>query len=287
MITEKIREFLRKAIEEDVGKHDITSETVFPTDFPAEAALIAKEEGVLAGMDFFKEVFRLIERKLKFQGFPDDGVKVRKGQNIGKISGSVKSILKGERVGLNVLSHLSGISTLTAAFVSKTGGKIAVLDTRKTLPGLRYFEKYAVRAGGGKNHRMKMDELVLIKDNHINAWVLKAGVSRIEAIRFLTGNARSRAAGKKLEVEIENCAEAVEAHKAGADIVMFDHSNPSEIRKFVRLAGRKKPVIEISGNINLKNITKFTALPIDWISVGALTNSAPALDFSLKIKNAR
>ena len=176
---------LKSFINEDVGKGDITSESIFPEDFSVEIVIIAKEKGILAGGIFLKEIYKQIDRNIKFHDFLEEGKEFKKNQVVGKMIGHIKSILKGERISLNLLSHISGIATLTSRFVKKTKGKISILDTRKTLPGLRYFEKYGVRLGGGKNHRMKMDELVLLKDNHINAWMQKNKTTRIDAINQL------------------------------------------------------------------------------------------------------
>ncbi len=285
MNKEEIKKTLKGFIREDTGKGDITSENIFPQDFSVQAFIIAKEKGIFAGGIFLKEIYRLIDKDIQFHGFLQEGAEFKKNQVVGKLTGSIKSILKGERISLNLLSHISGVATFTNLFVKITGNKVSILDTRKTLPGLRYFEKYGVRTGGGKNHRMKLDELILIKDNHINAWMKKNRIKRIDAIKQLTEIAKKNTRGIKVETEVESYNEAMAAYKASVDILMFDNTGPEEIKKFFRDNKGKKPIIEISGGITLKNIKKFINLPIDWISSGTITNSAPAIDFSLEIHN--
>jgi nicotinate-nucleotide pyrophosphorylase (carboxylating) len=275
---------LEAFIKEDIGTGDITSESIFSENFSIEAFIIAKQKGIFAGGIFVKEMYRLIDENIKFNKFLDEGEAFKKNQIVGNLIGPVKSILKGERAGLNLLSHISAVATFTNQFVQKTKDKISILDTRKTLPGLRFFEKYGVRTGGGKNHRMKMDELILIKDNHINIWMKKNRIKRIEAIKQLTALARKNTKNIKIEVEVESYDEAIAAYNVGVDILMFDNTGPSDIKKFLKNITGKKPIIEISGGINLKNIKKFINLPVDWISSGTITNSAPAIDFSLEIK---
>ncbi len=167
-INNKIRRFLKKALEEDTGKFDITTEILFGRGFLIKANLIAKQKCVLAGISLFKETFLVLDKNIRFSDCVDDGYSLKQGSIVCKIEGNLKTILKAERVALNILSHLSGIATLTAEYVKQTGGDFRILDTRKTLPGLRLFEKYAVRVGGGYNHRFNLAEMILIKDNHIH-----------------------------------------------------------------------------------------------------------------------
>lgn len=281
-INNKIKKFLKDAIFEDTGNSDITTEIIFDRDFDITAHLISKQNCVLAGIEIFKETFRIVDRKIRFFHCLCDGDKIEKGTKVCQINGSLKSILKAERVSLNILSHLSGIATYTSEFVSKTGNHFKILDTRKTLPGLRELEKYAVRIGGGYNHRMNLSEMVLIKDNHINIWAKYNSTTRIEAIKVLVSKAK-RKTNLAVEVEVESCEEALAATKSGADILMFDNAGVSEIKRFLKIYKENRPLIEISGGIDISDIKKFKGLDIDFVSVGRITHSAPAIDFSLEI----
>ncbi|HXK44450.1 MAG TPA: carboxylating nicotinate-nucleotide diphosphorylase [bacterium] len=281
-ITCKIRRFLVNALKEDIGKRDITTETLFEENFPITAKLIAKQDCIIAGTRLFQEVFSILDEKVKCSKILKDGAEVKKGSIVSILKGPLKPILTGERVALNILSHLSGIATFTNAFVRQSGGKFKILDTRKTTPGLRVLEKYAVRVGGGYNHRLNLSEMVLIKDNHINLWSYYRKITRIDAISILTAKVKT-IKNIAVEVEVESCDEALAAKNAGADIIMFDNTGASEIKKFLNLCGENRPLIEISGGIDLKDIKKFRNLDIDFVSVGKITHSAPAIDFSLEI----
>jgi len=281
-IDNKIRKFLKSALDEDIGNIDITTETLFGRGFLIKASLIAKQKCILAGISLFKETFFILDRNIKFSDCVKDGSSLKNGSVVCRIEGNLKSILRAERVALNIISHLSGIATYTAEFVRQTGGNFRILDTRKTLPCLRQLEKYAVRTGGGYNHRFNLSEMVLLKDNHINLWAKHRKNSRIDAIRYLVSRAKKKTE-LAVEVEVESCDEAIAAAESGADILMFDNTGVSEIKKFLKKYGDNRPLIEVSGGIKISDIKKFRNLDIDFVSVGRITHSAPAVDFSLEI----
>ena len=283
-ITPGILRILKSALDEDIGTKDVTTGILFPDNPFVEARLISKDSCVLAGIDVFKETFRLLDRRVSFSDFLTDGALLAKGQTAGRIYGPIKAILTGERVSLNILSRLSGIATLTSRFVRKAHGRFEILDTRKTTPGLRALEKYAVRVAGGKNHRMRMDEMILIKDNHINAFARLNKISRVDSIAALVSRAKRKARNLKVEVEVESYSEAMAATKSGADILMFDNTSALHVKKFLNTVCGRRPVIEVSGGITLENISTFYNIPVDYVSIGALTHSAPAIDFSLEIE---
>jgi nicotinate-nucleotide pyrophosphorylase (carboxylating) len=235
---------------------------------------------VLAGIEAAKEVFRQVDRSLHFKALVKDGVKVHKGEVVATIEGRAASILKAERVALNFLQHLSGIATETARYVEAVRGTKAVItDTRKTIPGLRLLEKYAVRVGGGHNHRLNLSDGVLIKDNHLVV-LRSSGVGLGEAVKM----ARRRAPRTvKIEVEVESLKQAREALFAGADIIMLDNMRPKDMRKVVELA-KKKALLEASGGVNLNNVRSVAEVGVGLISIGALTHSSRALDISLELE---
>jgi len=260
---------IEDALKEDIGIEDITTNSIVPKDKKLKAILFAKEDGVIAGLDIAEEVLKTLDKNLKFIKEIDDGAHIKKGKILAKIEGNARAILTGERVALNFLQKMSGIATFTNKFV-KLAGKIKVKDTRKTTPGLRVLEKYAVKMGGGTNHRMRLDDAVLIKDNHI----MFAG-SVAEAVR------RAKTTGKKIEVEVENIRQLREVIDAGADSILLDNMSVSEIKKAVKIA--KNIETEISGGVNLKNIKKYTKTGATYISIGALTHSPKGLDISLEV----
>ncbi len=263
------------ALAEDVGKGDLTSEALLESKLSGKAAIIAKQEGILAGLPVARMVFKKTDPAAVFNMLKQDGEKVRKGEKIALIQGKMRGILKAERTALNFLQRLSGIATLTAEYVEKTKGtKAKILDTRKTTPGLRTLEKYAVKAGGGKNHRMGLFDMILIKENHIQA----AG-----GIREAMKRAKSRRRGKKIEVEVRNFKELREAIKAKPDWIMLDNMRIQQMKKAVRMIRSESPAIKIeaSGSVSLKNVRRIALTGVDYISVGALTHSAPAMDLSL------
>ncbi len=265
---------------EDISHGDITSEALIPPDLSGKASILVKEKGTLAGGEVAKRVFHRIDPSLKVKVLTKDGGTVQPGDIIATISGNVTSILKAERTALNFLQRLSGIASLTAQYVAEARGlKAQITDTRKTTPGLRLLEKYAVRMGGGHNHRLHLGDDVLIKDNHIAA--LRAlGMNLRDIITKAKHNVHS---GLAVEVEVTNTHEALDAAKAGADIIMLDNMSAHEMRQVVKLvSGQAK--IEASGRITLDNIRQAAMTGVDIISIGALTHSPRALDMNLEIE---
>ncbi|MBI4689304.1 MAG: carboxylating nicotinate-nucleotide diphosphorylase [Nitrospirae bacterium] len=276
-IPHSVREIIRIALDEDIGNGDITTSLLIPEDLEVRALIIAKGNFVVAGLPFVKEVFSMLDAGVKITSFIKDGLKVTKGDMIAEVYGKTRSLLAGERVSLNILQRLSGVATLTNAFVEKVSGlSTKIVDTRKTTPGLRFMEKYSVRMGGGSNHRFGLFDGILIKDNHIEA----VG-SITEALRM----AREGRHLAKVEIEVENLNDLREAVESGADIVMLDNMSVGEMKKAVKIArGTKRDIIlEASGNINLNNVRSIAETGVDLISIGALTHSAPASDISMKI----
>lgn len=268
------------ALAEDISRGDITSEILIPPDLQGRAYIQVKAAGVVAGTEAARRVFLKVDPSLSVEVLIKDGTKVKPGDIIVTVSGTISSILKSERVALNFLQRLSGIATQTARYVAKTRGTRAVItETRKTTPGLRTLEKYAVRMGGGKNHRLDLADAVLIKDNHFAA--LKAlGMSYREIVAKARQNASP---GMKVEAEAKTVQEALDAAEAGADTVMLDNMSRDDMRHAVNmLAGRVK--IEASGGITLDNVKAVAETGVDIISVGALTHSPKALDISLEIE---
>jgi nicotinate-nucleotide pyrophosphorylase (carboxylating) len=271
----KVKHLIRLALSEDIGKGDLTSEALVGNDLSGKAVIVSKQEGILAGLDVAKLVFQLADSKIVFSAVKRDGVRIKKGDEVALILGRVKSILSAERTALNFLQRLSGIATLTAKYVEQIKGtKAKILDTRKTTPGLRILEKYAVKAGGGENHRMGLFDMILIKENHIKA---AGGIS--DAIR----KARLKYRKKRIEVEVRNLNEVREAIQSVPDWIMLDNMKIQEMKKAVRMIRSAGPDIKIeaSGGINLRNVRRIALAGVDFISVGALTHSAPALDLSL------
>jgi nicotinate-nucleotide pyrophosphorylase (carboxylating) len=258
----------------------VTTEVLIPFALVGKASILVKRDGVLVGIDVAKEVFRQVDPSLHFKALVKDGAKVRKGDVVATVEGKVASILKAERTALNFLQHLSGIATETARYVDAVlGTKAIITDTRKTIPGLRLLEKYAVRAGGGRNHRLNLGDGVLIKDNHLAA-LRTSGVGLEEAVK----KARKRAPrAMKVEVEVESVKQAQEALSAGADIIMLDNMNVNDMRRVVKLV-QGRALLEASGGITLDNVRSVAESGVDLISVGALTHSAKALDISLEVE---
>ncbi len=270
-----VRRFIVRALQEDLGAGDLTTDAIIPADEKCTAMLIAGGPFVVAGLPFAREVFRAHDRTVRFEPLVAEGTHVRKDALLARISGSTASLLKCERVALNILQRLSGVATMTARFVRKVEGTGArVLDTRKTTPCMRFMEKYAVRMGGGANHRMGLYDGILIKDNHLRA---AGGVRR--AVRL------ARKAGGELEVEVEceSLGQVKEALSAGADIIMLDNMAAEDVRRAVRLA-RGRARLEASGGVTLSNIAELARTGVDYISVGALTHSAPAADISMEFE---
>lgn len=281
-----VKDVVLRTLREDIGTGDVTGACLFPENFRVRARLIAKQPGVFCGEAVFKAVFISLNRSFSFRFFFHDGDTVPGGAAVAEMTGPVRELLAGERTALNFVQRLSGISTLTRCFLERCGKPRFISDTRKTTPGLRALEKYAVAVGGGRNHRFGLYDMVLIKDNHLKAYADRHRLSREEAIRETVSLARRKVKGRlKIEVEIADGREAAVAAEAGADIVMFDHSDAAEVRAFsASLKGRRRRfLVEWSGNVGLRDLPRLSRLPVDWVSAGAITNSVPALDFSLKI----
>jgi len=263
---------VRAALREDLGRGDITTRAVVPRGALAVASVIAKERGVVVGLPLAALAFRGLSRKVRFVPLVREGATVKAGKVVARISGPLGPILTGERVFLNILSRLSGIATLTRAFSWRARG-VKVLDTRKTTPLLRALEKYAVAAGGGVNHRMTLGEAFLIKDNHIAA----AG-----SIALAVRRVRKATPRMPIEVEAESLAQVREAIAVRANTILLDNMGLAVLKRAIRMA-KGKAKLEVSGGVNLKNIRKIAALRPDYVSVGALTHSARAMDFSLEV----
>lgn len=268
-----IKEIIQNALQEDIGKGDITTQLVIPEKKKVIALIIAKEKGILAGSDIARQIFRAVDKKVQFIAKKRDGEKLNPKMIIALVKGDAGSILRAERTVLNFLQHLSGIATLTNRFVNAVKGtKAKILDTRKTIPGLRELEKFAVRMGGGKNHRFGLDDMILIKNNH----TIAAGNLREAILRTKPGNRKDL----KIEVETKNLNEVKTALAQNIKLIMLDNMSINEMKKAVKLGEAK---YEASGGINLKNVRRVAQTGVDYISVGALTHSAKALDISLKI----
>lgn len=267
------RELVRRAVAEDVGPGDLTSRLVVPAGVRAQGRIIAKQSCVVAGLPIAAAVFAEVDASILFDARVADATRVESDAIVAALDGPAASILAAERVALNFLQHLSGIATLTRRFVNAAGGRIDVLDTRKTIPTWRPLAKYAVRCGGGRNHRMGLYDAILIKDNHIR---LAGGIGPAVAL------ARAGAGAIPVEVETESLADVDAALAAGADIIMLDNFDDAGLRVAVaRIAGRAK--IEISGGVTLDRMPALAMLGVDFVSVGALTHSAPAADLSLEL----
>ena len=267
-------ELILLALKEDITSEDITTNSVMPHYQLGEVELICKQDGIIAGLDVFKRVFELLDDKTEFDFNCEDGNRVVNGQKIGTIRGDIRVLLSGERTALNYLQRMSGIATYTNEIASLLkGSKTKLLDTRKTTPNMRIFEKYAVKAGGGCNHRYNLSDGILLKDNHIGA---AGGVK--EAIEM----AREYAPFvRKIEVEVENLEMLSEALDAGADIIMLDNMSVDQMREAVKMVNGKAQT-ECSGNVTKENVAKLVDIGVDFISSGALTHSAPIMDLSLK-----
>lgn len=272
--------YIKIALEEDINSEDVSTNAVMPEYKKGEVYLFAKEDGIIAGLQIFEQVFKLLDENtevtfIEINGRTiQDGDRVEAGQALAVVTGDVRVLLSGERTALNYLQRLSGIATYTRHLADMLkGSKTKLLDTRKTSPGMRIFEKYAVRIGGGCNHRYNLSDGVLLKDNHIDA---AGGVREaIEAARAYAPFVR------KIEVETENLDMVREAVDAGADIIMLDNMSPEMMAEAIRIIDGRAET-ECSGNITKENIATITSLGVDYISSGALTHSAPILDISLK-----
>ena len=267
-------ELILLALREDITSEDITTNSVMPTYQLGEVDLICKQDGVIAGLGVFKRVFELLDEKTEVILYRNDGDEVKKGEKIGLVRGDIRVLLSGERTALNYLQRMSGIATYTRSIVKLLeGSKTKLLDTRKTTPNMRVFEKYAVKVGGGCNHRYNLSDGILLKDNHIGA---AGGVG--EAVRMAKEYAPFV---RKIEIEVENLDMLKEALEAGADIIMLDNMSVEDMKEAVRLTAGKAET-ECSGNVTRENIARLIDIGVDYISSGALTHSAPILDLSLK-----
>ena len=266
--------FILSALKEDITSEDVTTNSVMPKARLGEVDLICKEEGMVCGLDVFARVFELIDDEVEITLFVKDGDKVKPGEKMAKLRGDIRTLLSGERTALNYLQRMSGIATYTNAIVELLEGTgVQLLDTRKTTPNNRIFEKYAVRIGGGHNHRYNLSDGVLLKDNHIGAagGVKEAVLMAKEYAPFV----------RKIEVEAENLDMVKEAIEAGADIIMLDNMTPEVMKEAIAFIDHRAE-IEISGNVTKENIARIKDLGVDYVSSGALTHSAPILDISLK-----
>jgi nicotinate-nucleotide pyrophosphorylase (carboxylating) len=276
----QIEEIIDRALAEDLGKDDVTTEALIPGDRQGTGFIVAEKEGVLAGMNVAKQVFHRVDPELKVEILLEDGVTVKPGSKVAKVSGSIASILKAERVALNFLQRLSGIASETNRYVEAVRGlPVRIMDTRKTTPGLRSLEKHAVKVGGGQNHRMSLGDGILIKDNHLAA-LRSQGLNLKQIVARARQNSPQRL---PVEVEVGTVAEASEAVEAGADIVMLDNMNIEDMRKAVKSIGGRA-LVEASGGIKLDNVRAVAETGVDLISIGALTHSARALDISLELE---
>lgn len=262
------------ALKEDITSEDVSTNSVMPDSQAGEAELICKEDGMICGLQVFERVFTLLDETVIVDWFVEDGDEVAKGQLLAKVRGDIRTLLCGERTALNYLQRMSGIATYTHSVAKLLSGtKTKLLDTRKTTPNNRIFEKYAVRVGGGNNHRYNLSDGILLKDNHIGA----AG-----GVKLAVAAAKEYAPFvRKIEVEAENLDMVREALEAGADIIMLDNMGTEELREAIACIGGRAE-IEVSGNVTRENIARLADLGVDYISSGALTHSAPILDISLK-----
>ncbi len=295
---EKINALIQLAIQEDIFTGDITTENLIPDNLIAEGTFLAKESGIIAGLPVVEYFFSKLDKGVSLKQNVRDGTFVNKGENIASIKGSAKTLLSGERIALNFLQRLSGIATMTAQFVERIKPlKTAIMDTRKTIPGWRYLEKYAVAMGGGVNHRMGLYDQVLVKDNHLDILKVETGFKPVstssyssiieKAVSVLRQKIKK---GILIEIETRTLDEVKDALKAGVDIILFDNMNIAQLEEAVKMVknwksskGKRKPLTEASGNITLKNVRLVAQTGVDRISAGAITHSAKALDISLEI----
>ena len=267
-------ELIMLALKEDITSEDITTASVMPEYCRGEVSLICKQDGIIAGLDVFARVFILLDPETEIKFAKKDGDQVKNGELIGTVTGDIRVLLSGERTALNFLQRMSGIATYTKSIVKLLeGSNTRLLDTRKTTPNMRLFEKYAVKVGGGCNHRYNLSDGILLKDNHIGAaGSVKRAVEMAKAYAPFV---------RKIEVEVENLDMLKEALEAGADIIMLDNMSVEDMKEAVRLA-KGRAETECSGNVTKENIDRLVDIGVDYISSGALTHSAPILDLSLK-----
>ena len=267
-------QLIRMALQEDITSEDVSTNAVMPTEVKGTVDLIAKEDGIIAGLDVYARVFRMLDEKTEIDFKCKDGDEVKKGELMATLTGDIRVLLSGERVALNYLQRMSGIATYTRQVAKLLeGSKVTLLDTRKTTPNCRVFEKYAVRVGGGCNHRYNLSDGVLLKDNHIGAAgsITKAITMAKEYAPFV----------RKIEIEVETLEQVKEAVEAGADIIMLDNMTPEVMKQAVELIDGRAQT-ECSGNITKENIARIREIGVDFVSSGALTHSAPILEISMK-----
>lgn len=273
----RLRELIEAALDEDLGHGDVTSDYFIPTNIQATGDFVARQAGVLAGIEVAAEVYRAVSPQVKFEKVLDDGAKLQSGAVIARVRGPARLLLRGERVALNFMQRLSGIASLTARYVETIQGTPArIVDTRKTTPLLRDLEKYAVRAGGGFNHRRDLSDGVLIKDNHIEA-MQAAGIGLTEALQTARRNLPHLV---KIEVEVDRLDQIEAALAGGADVILLDNMKPDQLRQAVAMIGNRA-LTEASGGVNLETVRAIAETGVNLISVGALTHSAPSLDIGL------
>ena len=277
MKPEYIKTIVQLALAEDIGEGDITTDNLIPLNSCSKAHLISKDDGVVCGINFAREVFKTLNAKIIFRALINDGQPVRRGGIIAEISGSTRDLLSGERVAINLLSYLSGIATQTHLFVNKIKPyKAAIMDTRKTTPLLRQMERYAVRSAGGVNHRFNLNDMAMIKDNHRS---FCEGQGMNEAIKNLKKKIRT-----KVEVEVDSLDQLKEILNSRADIILLDNMTPQQVAQAVQICRQAKTraLLEASGGITLKNVRQYAATGVDRISVGTLTHSRQVLDISME-----
>ena len=273
-MTLQVDHLILEALKEDISSEDVTTNSVMKEAVPGEVDLICKEDGIIAGLEIFSRVFTLLDADTKVELFCKDGDEVKAGQKMAAVTGDIRVLLSGERVALNYLQRMSGIATYTNSIAKLLkGSKTKLLDTRKTTPNMRIFEKYAVRVGGGYNHRYNLSDGVLLKDNHIGAAgsVTKAVQMAKEYAPFV----------RKIEVEVENLDMVREAVEAGADIIMLDNMTPEMMKEAIDIIDGRAET-ECSGNVTRENVERYVSIGVDYISSGALTHSSPILDISMK-----
>ncbi|MCM1523410.1 MAG: carboxylating nicotinate-nucleotide diphosphorylase [Ruminococcus sp.] len=271
-----VDDIIKRALQEDINYIDLATDLLIPEEDISSAEFVSKAEGVLAGIDCALRVFTFIDGNVKCEIFIHDGEKVKKGDIIAKVTGRTRSILKAERTSLNILQHMSGVATAANRLVTACEGtKASIADTRKTLPGLRALEKYAVMAGGGKNHRFNLSDAAMLKDNHIDAY---GGIApAVNALREKIGHMA------KIEVEVRNKEELLEALECKCDVIMLDNMTPAQMKECVEITGGRA-LLEASGNIDTDTVRAAAETGVDIISSGAVTHSVKAFDISLKIK---
>jgi len=287
-LSKHIQLIVKKSLKEDGCQKDITTLCAIPSKLKGKAVIVAQEKGTLAGIEVAKEVFKLIDKNIKFKTLKKDGRAFKKGENIAVISGSLKTILSGERVALNFLSLLSGVATITNKFVEKVKGlKVAIKDTRKTIPNLRILEKHAVRAGGGYNHRNSLSDGIIVKDNHLKAagYIDKGHLNKKRFNNLI--NTLRKKSSLAIEIEVESLDELKEVLKYRPDVIMLDNFSVNNLKKAVCFRNKYYPKIklEASGGVNLKNVKAVASSGVDHVSIGMITDSPEVIDFSLDISD--